>query len=602
MDLTTRKELIEVARGDRQPERVLLGGKIVNTLSREIHVGDILIYKGRIAAVLEPTQQEWGNDVDVVDVSGLYVSPGFIDPHVHVESSMITVTEYARAVIPRGTTTIAADPHEIGNVLGQAGMRLMVDEASTTELRMLLRVPGRIPAMPEELETSNAKLAIADTRGMFNWPNAVCLAGDINPTLIITADEDQLAKVAMVQELGLTVSGQAPGLLGRSLHAYAAGGPEDSHVAQNVDEIIADTRAGIRTVLALRPGRGLDKSHFSELASRIREDKLETRYLQFCTDDIHAHFLHTEGSLDHRIRTAIQAGFDTLVAYQMATLNVAEGLRIDRDFGSISPGRHADLVVLQDLDKVIVDQVFVRGRLVANKSRMIKSKPSTPVFQYPDFAKMTMKLKRKIESTDLQIRVKDGARSSILVRAITMTYPKQEKKVQLSIVSGVIQPDPEQDILAFSVAERHKSSGRIGRGFINGFGLKRGALATSISHDAHNLIALGENFDDMSIAANKLAEIGGGYAVALDSEVIFDLPLPIAGLMSEQPLEDVAKSMAQLESLLSDKLGCVDSRGILISLNFTCLPNIPFFGFTDHSLIDSCLLAPVDVVVDSQLF
>ena len=600
MDLTTRKELVEVARGDRQPERVLLGGKIVNTLSREVHVGDILLYKGRIAAVLEPTKQEWGSEVDVVDVSGLFVSPGFIDPHVHVESSMITVTEYARAVIPRGTTTIAADPHEIGNVLGQAGMRLMVDEASTTDLRMLLRVPGRIPAMPEELETSNAKLTLADTRGMFNWPNAVCLAGDINPTLIITADEDQLAKVAMVQGLGLTVSGQAPGLLGRSLHAYAAGGPEDSHVAQNVDEIIADTRAGIRTILALRPGRGLDKSHFAQLAARIREDRLETRYLQFCTDDIHAHFLHDKGSLDHRIRTAIEAGFDTLVAYQMATLNVAEGLRIDRDFGSISPGRHADLIILRDLEKVIVDRVFVRGNLVATGNGMIKGKELPPGFKYPDFAKKTMKLKRSIECADLQIKINDTAQSSILVRAITMTYPKQEKQVQLSIESGVILPDPEQDILAFSVAERHKSSGRIGRGFINGFGLKRGALATSISHDAHNLLVLGANFDDMALAANRLAEIGGGYAVALNGEIIFDLPLPIAGLMSEQPLEEVANAMGRLESLLSDKLECADSRGILISLNFTCLPNIPFFGFTDHSLIDSCLLAPVDVVVGSK--
>lgn len=430
-----------------------------------------------------------------------------------------------------------------------------------------------------------------------------------NPGLIISSDRDQLAKVQKAEPMKMTVSGQSPGLLGRDLNAYIVGGPEDSHVARSVDEIVENTRLGLQTVLAYRPNRGLDDTHFAELAARIRKDNLETRYLQFCTDDIHARFLHNEVSLDHRMRLSIKAGFDPLLVYQMATLNVAEGLRIDRDFGSIAPGRHADLVLLRNIEQVDISGVLVAGEFVTGTDGHLLPHTLAAHVPYPSWATETMHLQRQVRPEDLSIAIAQYDRaevpSTIQVKAITVSYPKLEKKASLPLTvdgdgNSIVMPDPGQDVLAFCVADRHQASGRIGRGFIHGFGNKHGALATSISHDAHNLLVVGSNFEDMAVAANKLASIGGGYAFALNGQAIFNLPLPVAGLMSERPLEEGSQAMATLEKLLESELGCINSRGILISLNFTCLPNIPFFGFTDYSLIDSISMSAVGVLVEDE--
>ena len=571
---------------------MFVGGRLVNVLTREIHPADILVASGRIAAVVPPGQS-WKAGVEIIDAAGNLISPGFIDPHVHIESSMVTVAEYARCVVPRGTTTIAADPHEIGNVLGLPGMRLLFEEAGTVPLRVLLRVPGRIPAMPDWLETSNARLDQTETEAMFDWPEAVCLAGDISPTLILDADAEQLGKIAFSEAQRRTVSGQAPGLRGRMLNAYIAGGPQDSHVANDVDEIVDNLRLGLRTVLALRPGRRLNAAHFADLARRVREERLETRFLQLCTDDIHAHFLHQEGALDHRLRAAIAAGFDVMTAYQMVTLNVAEGLRIDRDLGSVSPGRYADLLLLSDLATVAIEQVFIGGVRVAEGTHY--SGPAA-TFRYPAWASETIRLQRAVTDEDLPVRAPHNAPRA-RVRAITLGAPKRALEADLEVRAGAVLPDPAQDVAALAVIERHTGSGRIGRGFLTGLGLQRGALATSISHDAHNLFVVGCDFADIAVAANRLATIGGGYVLALDGEVIAELALPIAGLMSAAPIAAVAAAMAQIEALLTTRLGCSGSSRALMALNFVCLPNIPHVGFTDFGMLDAHTWAPLAPIV-----
>ena len=580
-----RRDLIGVALGVDPPDLVIRSATLVNVISRELHPADIVVKGDRIAAVLEPGG-EYDRSIRVIEAEGRFAAPGFIDPHVHIESSMITVAEYARAVIPRGTTMVAADPHEIGNVLGLPGMKSLFEEASAVPLRVRLRVPGRIPAVPAWMETSNGELSVADTRAMFDWPEALCLAGDINPNLVLRQDREQLDKFELADELGVTISGQSPGLSGRALSAFVAAGPEDSHVASSVDEIVENTRVGMRSILALRPARRLDAAHMAELARRVAEERLDTRLFQLCTDDIHAHDLLHEGHLDHRLRVVIEAGFDPVEAFQFATLNVAQGLRVDRDYGSISPGKVADIVLLDDLRAVSVAATIIAGRIVYADGEY-RGAGESP--RYPDWTKSTIRYAKPLTAADLSLRPPGNADSAMVrcIAAPTGKGRKTAREVELPVEDGIIVPAPDCGINALAVVERHKASGEIGRGFASSLKLRRGAIACSVNHDAHNVMLLGANHCDMALAGNRLAEIGGGYVLACDGEIVAELALPIAGLMSEASIEEVASDLRSLEEALSDVLGADLGDKALINMNFLSLPNIPDYGFTNKGLVAS---------------
>ena len=504
-------------------------------------------------------------------------------------------------MIPRGTTTIAADPHEIGNVLGSPGMRAVFDEAATTPLRVKLRIPGRIPAAPPWMETSNGTLTVEGTREMLNWPEAVCLAGDINPNLVLGGDAEQFEKFEMVEKRGLPISGQSPGLRGRALSAFVAAGPEDSHVAGSVDEIIENTRVGVRSILALRPGRWLDASHMAELARRVRAQGIDTRLFQVCTDDIHAHDLLHEGHLDHRLRVLMEAGFDPLEAYQFVTINVAQGLRIGHDHGSISPGKLADIVLLRDLRAVSVATTIIAGKVVYSDGKYHGPRQSLP---YPGWTKNTIRFAAPLTADDLALRPPSNAataRVRCLVSAVS-AKPKSVREEELRVEGGFILPDPERNINAVAMIERHKASGEIGRGFADCIKIKRGAIACSVNHDAHNVAVFGISYADMALAANRLAEIGGGYALACDGRIVAELPLPVAGLMSEEPIEVVAAQLNAIEAALRDVLGAEDQQKALINMNFLALPNIPDYGFTNKGLVASDgRMELVDVLVGCGL-
>lgn len=582
--MTDRRELIDVAMGKRPADLVIEGATVMNVLSREFHQADIVIKGDRIAAVLSAEDRAGAVAATArLDGSGLVAAPGFIDPHVHIESSMVSVGEYARVVIPRGTTTIAADPHEIGNVLGVPGMELLFEEARQCPLKVMLRVPGRIPAVPEWMETSNAELTVGGTRSLFDWQEAVCLAGDINPTLVLDKDQEQLEKFDMARKLGVTISGQSPGLSGRNLAAFLCAGPEDSHVAGSIGEVIENTRAGMRSILTLRPGRRLDKNHFAELAALVRDKRLETRLFQFCTDDIHAHDLLSEGHIDHRVRTAIAAGMEPITAYQMATLNVAEGLRVDRDHGSIAPGRFADIILLSNVERVEVATTIIDGKVVYRDGRYDGPR-QTPA--YPEWACRTIKLGGRVSAADLALRSPHNGPTA-RVRAIVAAGRKRMEEIDLPVENGWIVPDPAVGVNALSMIERHGKRGGVGRGFVKGVDLRFGALASSVNHDAHNIAVFGASYEDMALAANRLAEINGGYVLVRDGEVVAELPLPIAGLMSDRPIEEIAQKMAVLEDKLVEVLGCPRQEKTFTRLNFLGLPNIPDYGFTDRGLVAS---------------
>lgn len=585
-----RKSLIDVALGNAPADLVLRNANLFHTMSREIILSDIAIRHGRIAAVSPAGDNPW-METEERDLGGRHVTPGFIDPHVHVESSMLTVREYSRATVRQGVTMIAADPHEIGNVLGIPGMRLMFDEAKTVPMKMVLRVPARIPAMPEWLETSGARVNIEETGDLLDWPETVCLAGDINPQLLIRKDDEQMTKIEMAQQRGMTVSGQSPYLTGENLNAYIAAGPEDSHVAKSVDEIVENQRLGLRTVFALRPHR-LHRPELRELGGVIRDRSLDTRYLQFCTDDVYAHELIDEGHLNTRISTAIEEGIDPMTAYQMATINVAEGLRIHREYGSITPGKVADLVVLDDFEKVEISATMIDGKWAFVDGEY---HDTGETFAYPEWSKKTMHVGRELSVDDMRVSVSGNAHMA-RIRAIAVTSPKSEEEFVLEVKDGVVTPDPEQGVSSIVVADRHKESGRIGKGFVSRLFLKQGAIASTVSHDAHNLMVIGANHEDMRIAANNTIANQGGYTIVLDGKILFELPLPIGGLMSEDSLETVADQCREMEEIIFEQLGVPRMKKVLLRMNGLSLPNIPNYGFTDFGMIatqDLVSLEPV---------
>jgi len=606
-----RKTLIEVALGGLAPDLVVKNARLLNTLSREIIHSDLAIKSGRIAACMPAGTANWLAS-PVHDVGGRYVAPGFIDTHVHVESSMLTVREYSRAAVTNGVTMICADPHEIGNVLGIPGMRLLFDEARTVPMKMFLRVPGRIPAMPEWIETSGASINLEETRNMMDWAAAICLAGDINPNLLINKDDEQFEKIAAAIARGMTVSGQSPGLTGAELNAFIAAGAEDSHVATSVREIVENQRLGLRTIVAIRDD-ALYHPQLRELGKLIRDSGFDTRYLQFCTDDVYANEFVDVGHLNSHVRIAIAAGIDPMTAYQMASLNVAEGMRVERDYGSLTPGKYADLIVIDDLERVTVSATMIDGEWVFQQGEYM---PGPDTFSYPEWARSTMRVRGEVSAADLKVTVSgtvsaSGIAKKARVRSLAMCAPdgdmcnpKDEERFVLEVVDGVVMPDPQQRVSSLAVIDRHTASGRIGIGFVSQLYVERGAVASTVCHDAHNLMVIGASHQDMAIAANRVIANGGGYAVALNGEILFEMKLPVAGLMSEDPLPVVAQRIRELEFIIYEGLGAPRRFKVLQQMNFLCLPNIPNYGFTDFgmmSTVELVSLAPVIAVGDSAL-
>jgi adenine deaminase len=594
MDIGTRARLIRVAMGDEPADLVLRGGRVVHVTTREVVTADVSVADGHIAAVGTLAAGAIGPRTEVLDLGGRFVAPGLIDPHIHVESSNLTVTELARAIVPRGVLTLCADPHEIANVLGLAGIELLVQEAAGVPLNLQLRVPGRVPAMPAHLETSGAALDDVDIAGLLARPDAVAIGGDINPALLLLADRDTLVRIQTAIALGRTIGGQLPGMVGPPLDACVAAGLEDTHVAESVDEVVEQLRHGIRVLLTPRPDR-LPPEEWPELSARMRRDGIDTRYLVLCTDDIHPNLLYREGHLDQRVRLAIASGFDPVQAVQMATLNTAELMRMDRDRGSVAPGRRAELVVLDDLASFSVSAVLHDGRVVARDGALTVEPPA---FAHPAWARDTMRLSRRIEPADLVLEAPPGT-ATVQATVVEFGGPKTMRVATLPVVDGVVVPDPGADVDRMAVVERHSGAGAVGRCFIGGLGIRGGAFASTVNHDSHNIVVYGDDPDDMALAANTLAEAGGGYCTVSGGRVLARLALPIAGLMSDRPLAEVAADLEAVERTLIEDLGCTVPYRPVYALNFMCLPNIPLVGVTDQGIIETGTFSIVPPLVGS---
>ena len=559
MDL---KRLIAVARGDAPADLVFTNARIVNTFTSEIEEGNVAIAQGHVAGVGDYTEGK-----RVVDLRGQYLAPGLIDGHFHLESSMLHVDQYARAVVPHGTLAAITDLHEVTNVCGLKGMRYIMESSRRMPLDLFFVAPSCVPAT--ELETSGARLGPRDIRRALRWGNVIGLGEVMNFPAVINGDDHTLAKV---RAAGARVrDGHAPGVRGRDLNAYLCPLICSDHETTRYDEGLEKLRRGMH--LMIREGSA--EKNLEELLPLVTDGNYHRCML--VVDDRNALDLYYDGDVDAVVRKAIRVGLDPVRAVQMASLNPARYFRLD-GYGAVAPGYHANLLVLSDLRSFAIDRVYYRGRLVAENGKPAFDK-TLPV---PDWITQTTSVK---PFSPAQLALKAGAADTFPVIEIvpgqivtrwTQAAPRRH--------NGTIVADPQRDLLKLVVVERHRATGNIGVGLVKGFGLKKGAIGTSVAHDSHNIVVAGASDEDIYAVAKEIEANRGGLACAAEGKVLASLPLPIAGLLSQEPLEAVVQRMEVLEQAARD-LGCTAPSPYSI-LSFLALPVIPELKLTDMGLVD----------------
>lgn len=553
--------IITAARGDIPADLLLVNARIVNVFSGRVADGSMAVKAGYIVGFGDY------DAVDTIDLKGRYLAPGFIDAHVHIESSMTCVTEFARTVAPCGTTTVVADPHEIANVLGTTGIDYMLRSAENQPMDCLYALPSCVPAT--DMETAGARLEADDLEPFFAHPRIVALAEMMNYPGVIFNDPRVHAKLDLARRHRRALDGHAPGVSGRSLYAYSSAGIASDHECTRAEEALEKLGLGMHIMVR----EGTCARNLEDLLPVI--DETTWRRMMWCTDDRHPHDLLAEGHVDAVVRKAVDRGLDPLTAICMATINPADYFGI-RDAGAIAPGRKANLVVFSDLAAIRAEQVYFMGRQVAEDGRLL------PDIQRPDAVAVTPSMNLDPGHLDFSIPAKSGRLR--VIRAIPDQVITRCESMNATVKGGLAVADASRDLAKLAVVDRYTGQGLMGKGFVTGIGLQRGAIASSVAHDAHNIIAAGIDDKDLKAAVAAVAEMGGGFAAVCDGGVMASLPLPIAGLMSDQPIETVRGQMdamidaaRQLGAALSDPF---------MTLGFLALPVIPDLKLTDRGLVD----------------
>lgn len=573
--------LIDVAMGRSPAELVIRKGKWVNVYSGEIIDGtDIAVTAGRIAYVGPDASHAIGEATRVMEADGRYLVPGLCDGHMHVESGMVTVTEFARAVIPHGTTTMFIDPHEIANVLGLPGVRLMHDEAADLPVNVLVQMPSCVPSAPG-LENAGAEISVDDVIEALSWPNICGLGEMMNFPGVAMNDPKMLGEIAATQVAGKTVGGHfASPELGLMFHGYVAGGPADDHEGTRKEDAIARVRQGMRAMLRLG-------SAWFDVAAQIRavtEDGLDPRNFILCTDDSHSGTLVEEGHMNRVVRHAIAQGVRPITAIQMATINTAQHFGMERELGSIAPGRRADIIISSDLATLPIDMVIARGETLAENGALTAEIPQA---DYPDFARNTVKLGRHLAATDFDIAAAEGANGvrARVIGVIENQAPTKALEADLSVSDGIVDMDGPNDICQIALVERHRATGDVVNGFVSGFGYNKPcAVASTVAHDSHHMIVVGTSKEDMALAANHLGKVGGGITVFSEGRELATVELPIAGLMSDERSEVVAAKAAAMVAAM-EACGCRLNNAYM-QHSLLALVVIPELRISDLGLVD----------------
>jgi adenine deaminase len=567
--MSSLRDCIRVASGKGKVDLLIKNGRVVNVFSGQIERADVAIWKGLIVGFGDYEAKA------AIDVEGDFLCPGLIDGHVHIESSMVTIPEFARAVVPHGTTTVVTDPHEIANVLGSRGIRFMAESARSVPLNVFLMIPSCVPAT--HLETSGAVLGADDIKTLLGEPWALGLAEMMNFPGVISGDPDVLKKIDAAE--GKRIDGHAPLLSGKGLNAYLVAGIRSDHETTNQKEAKEKLKNGMWIMVR----EGTTARNLNDLLPLVTPEN--ARRFLFVTDDRHPRELIEEGHIDSMVRKAIRRGTNPVLAIQMATLNAADYFRLE-GLGALAPGYRADIVVFDHLSRFQIKKVFKDGLLTAENGKTVPSR----------FSKRPLSLNRFNETSPGigTVRIRPLSGEALVIRSqhpqakVIQLIPDQiiTKKAirEILIENGIAHPNVREDILKMVVIERHRATGDIGIGFVQGFGLKKGAIGSTVAHDSHNLVIVGTNDSDILKIIEEIKSLGGGMAVASDGKVLASLALPIAGLMSETSVVAVDHRLEKLHRAAKD-LGCTVPDPFM-KLSFLSLPVIPELKLTDKGLVD----------------
>ncbi|WP_412553065.1 adenine deaminase [Shimia sp. MIT1388] len=587
--------LVAVAAGREPADLIIRKGQWVNVHTREVLADhDIAVAEGRIAFVGPDASHCEGPDTEIIEANGRFMIPGLCDGHMHIESGMLTPAEFARAVIGHGTTTMFTDPHEIANVLGLEGVRMMHDEALMQPINIFTQMPSCAPSAPG-LETTGFEIGPDDVSEAMGWPGIIGLGEMMNFPGVINGSQQMLAEIAATQNAGKTVGGHyASPDLGKDFHAYAAGGPADDHEGTCEADAIARVRQGMRMMMRL----GSAWYDVETQITAITEKGLDPRNFILCTDDSHSGTLVNDGHMNRVVRHAIDCGCDPLVALQMATINTATHFGLERDLGSIAPGRRADVILTSDLKTLPIEQVIARGKTVAQDGKVLVD---CPHYDWPAHARQTVNMGRARTAEDFEVKAPDGATqvTANVIGVIENQAPTKALTAELSVTDGVVQGDLETDVSQIALVERHRATGDVVNGFVSGFGYKgRVAMASTVAHDSHHMIVVGTDREMMAMAANRLGEVGGGVTVIKDGEELALVELPIAGLMSDAPATEVAaKAQKMVEAM--EACGCTLNNAYM-QHSLLALVVIPELRISDLGLVDVTKFEMTEVIKAAQ--
>ncbi|MFO7795631.1 MAG: adenine deaminase [Promethearchaeati archaeon] len=559
------KELIAVSTGDQIADVLIKNIRLINTFNGEIEETNIALYKDRIAGIGDYTQSK-----EEIDIDNDFLAPNFIDGHTHLESSMLHPLGYTKAVIPKGISTIVTDLHELANIAGIEGIEFVLEWSDKLPMDIILEAPSCVPST--DYETSGAEINENDIKELLDYKNVIGLGEMMSFPAVIQGNEDTLKKILIAKDK--IIDGHAPELNGKELNAYISAGIRSEHESTTLQEAKEKLRKGMYIMIR----EGSSEKNLEALLPLVDENTYNR--CMFITDDRTCSDLLREGGVDHIVRKAIKFGLDPIRAIQLATINPANYFNL-RERGLIAPGFLANMFTFKDLNNINANLVFYRGKLVAQNGNSIFKAPPiqnelTDTFDVKDFSKDSLKINTN--------KIQNGSINYPVIKIIPHQIITEKIIKDLQVSDGIILPDPKNDILKLVVIERHKATGNIGKGFVKGFGLKKGALASSIAHDSHNIICVGYTDKAITIAVEKIRRLNGGLVVANNDHIISNLPLPIAGLLSPKPLKKVVVNFEKLEKA-AHQLGDLPDEPFSI-LSFLGLAVIPELRLTDRGYFD----------------